>query len=186
MNNRRTLGFLLVTFVALGILLIFQGSGGDQDDAPPAPTGVFDARLFPELTVLEIVAIQLFDPARERSFTIARREGGLWEAVGVEGQLEPDAGTLIARTIVLLSYTNTFDPPADGNMQQFGLQPTASLFVQILLNNGQEHIVAIGNPLQDAPEFYALVNDRPEIYTVFRQPFDYLATVLTNPPVIDQ
>lgn len=181
MNNRSLLA-LIVIFIGLVIAIFLQNRSIEQAIAPTATPSF--SRVFPDLAVLDIQAIQIRDLRTEESFTISRTQEGIWSVINatvIEG-----AGTSIAQTIAFLPYSQEI-PITDGiNRAEFGFDPFGYIFIEILLLNGEHHVVAIGNPLQNSPEFYILVDDRPIIYTAFRQPYDELASLLDNPPIIDQ
>lgn len=185
MTSRRGLIALVLIFGGLTLVLLLQGEGNSRQ---PAPTSISDfARIFPELTVLDLAAIRVEDPINGDVFTIARDAGGTWIVPGSAAPLYPDAGTGIARITALLPYQRTLPIPEDGNLRQFGFRSQGNFSIQIILANGIQHFVLIGDALQTGPYFYALVDERSEIYIVQRAPIDFLASLLDAPPIdLDQ
>ena len=182
MNNRGLI-ILIVIFIGLFVAVFLQNRQIEQSaQATPEPPM---ARVFPDLAVLDIQAIQIRDIRTEETFTIARDTNGQWIAPSIDGELRERAGTGIAQTIVLLPFTRTIEITDEINLADFGFDPFGYLLIQVLLSNGEEHVISIGNPLQQEPEFYILVDDTPVLYTAFRQPYDYLASLLDDPPIVE-
>ncbi len=175
--NRRPLFILTIVFVVLLAVTVaqnyFTNRPTDQDN------GLL--RIFPEIAVLDIQAIQLRTPDGSRSFTISRAGDGTWTAPGAEGTLNADAATNIARSVVLLPYQRTV--PELENLTEYGFAPYGILFIQVLLYNNEEHIVAIGGLTTTNDAYYTLVDERSEVYLVERGVVDYLMNYLLTPPV---
>ena len=47
---------------------------------------------------------------------------------------------------------------------------------------GEEHIVAVGGPGRNDPIFYALIDERDELYILDRAAIDFLAEYFFEPP----
>lgn len=182
MNNRGLI-ILIVIFIGLFVAVFLQNRQIEQDaQATPEPPM---SRVFPDLAVLDIQAIQVRDVRTEETFTIARDADGLWTAPAIDGELIERAGTGIAQTIVLLPFTRSIEITDEIDLADFGFDPFGYLLIQVLLSNGEEHVISIGDPLQREPEFYILVDQIPVLYTAFRQPYDYLASLLDDPPIVE-
>jgi hypothetical protein len=186
-RESRTLIVMVLLFVGLAAALFVQQGGLSGDPTPtPRPTPVFQ-RLFPELEVLQIQAIRLLVPFTGDSFTITRQADGTWSAPGMDGRLDPEAATLIARTIVLMPYRHSFIPPEDASMEQYGFLPEGNEFSILFITvEGQQHIISVGFPSQDQPTFYVTVDDRDELYMVERGPLEFLADYFSQPPVLPE
>lgn len=185
-GGRQMLMGLGLVFALLIVALIVQqssSSGGDEG-AQAEPTAQLQ-RVFDDLAVLDILALRIEDPITRQNFTIFRQEDGTWAAQGAaEGQprtLQEGAGTLLARSVVLMSYIQTVSPPED-DLAAFGFRGGAQLSIYLVTTTG-EHAFAVGDALQTGPHFYVLVDDRPEIYVVDRAAIDTLAAALMNPPI---
>lgn len=181
MKNRGLL-LLIVIFIGLAVALFVQNQSIKQATLPTA-TPQF-TRVFPDLAVLDIQAIQVRDLRTDETFTIARTSDGTWTVPAINETLIQGAGTSIAQTIAFLPFTQEIPISDQLDPASYGFDPFGYVFIEILLLNGEEHVVAIGNPLQTAPEFYIRVDDRQIIYTAFRQPYDELASLLDNPPLV--
>jgi hypothetical protein len=186
--NRRFLGILIVIFVALAAALVLQNNQVDPNaDEGTEPTPQL-RRLFPELAVLDILALRVEDRFTGDTFTLARNADGTWLAQIDENsetaELEQNAGTILARSAVLMSHTQTITLSPDRSRSEFGFRPDAQLYVSILAVDNRQYVVAVGDPLQTGPYYYAIVNERPEIYVIDRAAIDTLAATLTTPPLV--
>jgi hypothetical protein len=175
--NRRTIFILGGIFAALLIVTLVQSNLNNQSVGEDVDL----LRIFPEMAVLDIQAVQLRTPDGLHSFLISRADDGTWTAPNLVGTLNTDAATTIAQTVVLLSYQRTIAEPE--NLTEIGFNPYGIFFIQVLMLNGEEHGIAIGGltPTQDT--YYALVNERPDVYLVRREQIDYLMNYLLTPPV---
>lgn len=181
MKNRGVL-ILIVIFIGLAVAVFLQNRS-IENATTPTPTPRF-TRVFPDLAVLDIQAIQIRDLRTEETFTISRTNEGIWSAPYINETLIEGAGTGIAQTVAFLPFTQEIPITDDLDPRDYGFDPFGYVFIEILLLNGEAHVVAIGNPLQTVGEFYLRVDDRPVIYTGIRQPYDDLAGLLDNPPLL--
>lgn len=177
--NRRTLIILLFIFIALAGVALLQS----RLTAPVEETPYL--RVFPDLAVLDIQAVRLRDPNSDLEFTISRGTDGQWTApnAAAEESLDADAASNIARTVVLLHYQRTL--PLDGStrLAEYGFAPNGGFFIEVVLPDGNGHVVAVGALSGSRTVYYALVDDRQEIYLLERAPVDYLITQLAHPPL---
>jgi hypothetical protein len=176
--NRRTIIILGIVFAALLIVTLIQNYQANQ--TPAQDIGL--ERIFPEMAVLDIQAIQLRTPDEAHSFVTTRADDGTWTSPdAAQGTLNTDAATTIAQTIVLLSYQRTIQEPE--NLTELGFNPYGIFLIQVLMLNGEGHSIAVGGltPTQDT--YYVLVDERPDVYLVRREQLDYLMNYLLTPPV---
>ena len=188
MKDFRTFLALSVIFGLLLIAFILQDrmlpDARQFDDTPIPPTEGAAERLFPDLRVLDITAIQLLDPVSDNTFTIARSSiTGQWTAVDREGTLDPDEATAMARAVIFIAYNNSFEIEEDTNLEQYGFRPEGEFYIQFTTIDGGQHVIAIGEPTFDSPTFYTLIDDRQIIYLVNRVAIDYLVQQFLNPPI---
>ncbi|MBI5669161.1 MAG: hypothetical protein HZC41_14245 [Chloroflexi bacterium] len=189
--NRRVLLVLLLLFLALAAVAVLQTR------PQPAPslaslratvtaqgTPVY-SRVFPDMAVLDIQAIRLRDPNSDIEFLISRGADGQWTApdATADERLDTDTASIIARTVVLLYYERTLPLTDSTNLREYGFNPNGNLFIEVLLRNGEGHAVAIGTLSGSRTVYYALVDDRQELYLLERAPVDYLAMQLAHPPL---
>lgn len=189
--NRRALLLMLLIFGLLSVIAILQSQPAANptlDDlratATALGTPIF-TQVFPGLAVLDIQAIRLRNPDADRALTITRAENDVWTIPNNEAgvSLDADTASTIARTIVLLHYQRTLPLPEDGDLTGYGFNPSGILFVEVLLKTGEGHIVAVGALSGQRTTYYALVDDRQEIYLLERAPVDFLITQLAHPPL---
>jgi hypothetical protein len=180
--KQRTLLILVLIFLGLAAIVLTP-AGDDNGSGAATPTLPTFLRVYPNIAVLDILAVRISDPSSGDVLTFRREDDGTWVADEVAVEIDQEIGTGVARTVALLPYTQTIDPPPNGDLAQFGFRVTsdgevANFNIQIFMTDGSIHFVAIGDPLQIRPDFYALVDDRSEIYTIQRSAIDYLAGYL--------
>ncbi len=207
MKNLRTLLIFAMIFVVLALLLFLQSK-----QAPSlivaTPTPILDqvstayhstqvpsplvavptpgqnvGQLLPDVTLDDIQAVQLNSPETGKSFTISRAADGSWTAPNNPGKLSQIASNDIARTMVLLPFSQTLTLKSGDDKSTYGFTPKGVLEIDVILTNGVSHAVEIGyrTPTQDG--YYALVDDRPDLYLMERPAIDYLISTLKSPPV---
>lgn len=196
MKRRRAfplLPALLAIFAVLAALLLLQGSQPPPalPDTPtatatlavsPVPTGTL-LRVFPELAVRDIQAIRLENAAGEQSFTLSRGPDGLWTAPDAAGTLDTEAASAIARTFALLPYGRSINIAPDTDLSAYGFAETPRLLFQIVLTDGSGHAIAIGSLTPDGSAYFALVDERDEVYLLERGPVDFLDGYIQSPPL---
>lgn len=192
MTRSRNLLLLVILFAVLLAAALLQGSPTSQVQMPPTATITTTPdplssgtllRIFPDLAVLDIQGIRLQDPNTEQSLTLARDAEGNWTAPDQQGQLDTDAASAIARTIVLLPYGRSINITAQTRLEDYGFAPNGKLFISIITRSGENHVVAVGDLAQDVPVYFALVDERDEIFQVERGAVDYLTNFLLSPPI---
>lgn len=192
--NRRMLFVLLLLFVVLAVIAVLQTrppqiqSWSDLEALRATVTAqgtpVY-SRVFPDMAVLDIQAVRLRDPNSEVEFLISRGEDGQWTApnAAADERLDTDTASNIARTVVLLYYERTLPLNDSIELETYGFNPNGNLFIEVLLNNGEGHAIAIGTLSGSRTVYYALADERQELYLLERAPIDYLITQLANPPL---
>jgi hypothetical protein len=184
MTNRRNIIILAVVFAILVAITRLQNEQIVLSPGAPTPfpTGVY-RRVFPEMAVLDIQAIRLENPLTGNTFTISRAADGTWTAPESEQTLDTDVATMIAQTVVLLPYEGTVTLTEDSDLDMYGFQSQPRLLVQVLMSSGDAHIVAIGEVTPSQAAFYALVDERDEVYLLDGRAVAYLVTTLESPPL---
>lgn len=186
MKSSRTPLILLAIFAALVGGLLLQNAALTDSPMPigtaapaitPLPTGDL-LRVFPDLAVLDIQAIRLEDSLSGDSFTMVRDDAGRWSALDQASPLDPEAATAIARTIVLLPYGRSLNIIPTTDFESFGFEPAGGMLIQVVLWDGGGHIIAVGGLSPDAPVYFALVDERDEIFLIERGAVDFLKRFL--------
>jgi len=194
MKNRRTTIILGVVFAVLLIIVVLQSTGFNPQQltalvsrqaTPTADPFGGLPRVLTDFTVLDIQAIRLGSPNTGDTLLISRTEQGTWVAPERDGQLDAETATLIARTMVLLPYSDAFPMPPEEELAQFGFvgQNPRAVTVEILLVDGTTHALFFGGltPMEDG--FYTVVDGRDTIYLVEPRAVEFLRLQLRNPPV---
>ncbi len=180
--SQRTLILLgLVFVILLGFTVLLR------NQPPPQPT-IEDAdvvyyTVFSDFTAVDIQAVRLQDPNSERALLLNRAPFGAWTTPEIIGTFDPQVGENIARTLEILPYSRTVEIGENATMADFGFAPNGLLLVQILLMNGDSHVIAVGGltPTQDS--YYALIDERPEVYVLQRAAVDFLQVQLFSSPI---
>lgn len=149
---------------------------------PEIPSGTL-LRVFPELTVLEIQAIQLQNLEIDREFTLARDAEGNWIAPDLEGEVDSASASSIARTLALLPYGRSLNILPETRFTEYGLAPRPRLIFTILKVDGSSHVIAVGNLTDTQHAYFVLADDRDELFQVERGPVDFLANFIVSPPI---
>lgn len=179
-HGRRTLLVLVLLLMALIAVAAFQTQQMTPSESTPS---VNYLRVFPELAVLDIDALRLHDPVSGATFDLARGAEGAWISTSHVGEVDAEAASNIARTLVLLPYSRTIPLPETFDLRDYGFAPNGTLMIQVLTAAGDAHAVAIGGLAPSAAAYYALIDEQPDLYVLERPAVDYLITQLRNPPV---
>src|SRR5882724_6525712 len=157
--NRRTLFILLITFVALVVIALFQ----TRQSTAPDSEATLDPSMQPTtnaaqalssysllgktlgMTVEDISAIRLRDPDSKKTFAISRDSSGNWTAPDNPGKLDLTAASNIAKTVVVLPYESTIQVKPDTVLADFGFQPDGIFAIEIILRTNITHAVLIGD-----------------------------------------
>jgi hypothetical protein len=194
MRNRIALWVLLTIFIVLAALTALTGQqpaaeletmmATDEPEATPEPTFASGSllRIFPDLRVLDIHAIRLQDLTSGKQLTLSRAADGTWIAPDLEGTLDETAASNIARTLVLLPYARSINILPGTEFEVYDLAPTPRLLFQILKNNGESHVVAVGSLIDSGAAYYTLVDERDEIFQTERGAVDFLKNQIDTPP----
>jgi hypothetical protein len=164
-------------FVVLLAVTVYQNNQqANEDDLP------FE-RVYPALTEADLQAIRLNNPVSNQTFTINRTPNGEWSAPDHQGTLDQSIARTIAQTIVLLPYDRTLPPASDQTLEDYGFTADGRLSIEILLTDGSTHAVLVGSRAPSDIVYYGLVDDRLEIYLLYRGAIDFLSQQLRTPPV---
>ena len=183
MKNFRFLLVLLMIFVVLVVLLVVQNKQQDAAVLSTPTPGGFSSPIFADVTLNTIAAIRLRSPETGKTFLLSRATDGSWTAPLNPGKLDPNGANNIAKTMVLLPYNQTLTLPAKADKTVYGFTPSGVLSIEVILTNGVSHAVEIGYRTPTSEFYYALVDDRPDLYLVERAPIDYLIFCIKSPPV---
>lgn len=192
MMSRRSIMVLLVIFILMAIAVLIQNSQTTETvpqviavtstpEITAIPTGML-LRVFPELAVLDIQAIRLEAPASGHTFTISRSVDGAWTTPDERTSLQDGDASAIARTLVLLPYARSINITLDTDFAAYGFEDGPRLLFQIIMRDGSGHAVAVGALAPDNATYFALVDERDELYLIERGPVDYLNGYVQSAP----
>ena len=179
MKNRGTLLALMLIFAVLTVFLVVQNSQIENHaNNVLTPSGLQlneDAgiqRVYNDISESDIQAFRIEDPLTQQQITMQRNPAGEWQ-IPTDATLEIDQEVAegIAKTISLMPYTDTIGGVEPDKYGEFGLnQRDALLFILFTTGDGEPHVVAIGNLTSTRDGYYALVDDRQDIYVISREP----------------
>ncbi len=180
MKNNRTLILLLMGFVALVIVVALQNQQRNVVILTPVPLA---NAVFQDFGTDEIQAVRLRSPESGDSFSIVRGADGVWTAPESSGTLDQTEANNISRTMVAMTFSDTLTMAEGDNLTDYGFTPEGVLAIEIVLANGTSHAVAVGYRTPTAENYYAIVDDRSDLYLITRPPVDYLISRLKSPPI---
>lgn len=174
-TGRRTLIVLAAVFAILLVINVIQSAESAKPQRLP-----FE-RVYPTMDDDDIQAVRLRAPSTDTTFTISRAPDGTWISTDHEGTVNQVAAGNIARTIALLPYDRTV--PQMGDLGDYGFESEGTMTLEVIMTSGETHGVLIGARAPSDTVYYALVDQRPEIYLLHRGAIDFLITQLRTPPV---
>jgi hypothetical protein len=188
--KRRMAGLLLLLggFVGMVALLVLSGQQEDIPFLPTAPPATSIPQVYETIEFGDINAVRLEDPNSDRAITYVLADDGQWVSPELAGQtLDQAEIRLLLRTLDVLPYERRFPLDDDADLTQYGFQQlSAFMFVQFVTVDDSEHFLIIGDPIDptaETPIFYALVDDRPDVYLIDGGAVFYLVDKLLNPPL---
>ncbi len=178
MKNQRGLLILLAVFVALVAAFgILSSLPNTSDEIIITLT-----RVFPDLTDLDLAAIRLQNPITGAELTLARTDNGVWVAPDLPQPINAQSAINVARTIVLLAYQRALPVPPDSDLSDYGFNPDGVLNIQFVTTSDETHFIAVGSLNTLRAEYYAIADDRPDIFLLDRPAVDYLLLTAQQPP----
>jgi hypothetical protein len=189
-----TLFGFLVLFIVLAVLVVIQEPPSADPIEPTAPALSQTEQVFGENQVYNglegsaIQAIRLLDPHSEQSVTFTRNPINLWITPYVEDVvLDQTVMQTIERTLVIMPFAYQFMPEAE-KLIEYGFLADGKHYFSILFvtDDGTAHTIAVGNPTEYGGRqvYYAVVDDREEMYLIYREPIDYLTSQFLKPPIV--
>jgi hypothetical protein len=178
LSRRRRLLMFLAIIAAVILLGVLQAA--PRGFVPDAS----DLLVFPDLAAIELSVINLYDPTTGLAITLSRGDDGRWIEEGSNTEFDPAYVNQLAQTIVMLAYDHVLPLGPDDDLAVYGFAPAGQLFVEFIEADGTQHAVAFGNLLPDRDAgYYALVDDRPQLYVIPRGAADYLLSQLPGEAV---
>jgi hypothetical protein len=106
----------------------------------------------------------------------------------IEGvSLDQTAMQDIDRTLVIMPYAHQFIPEAQ-RLTEYGFLSDGRHYFSVLftMDDGTTHTISIGNPTEfnGRAVYYAVVDEREEMYLIYREPIDFLTQQFLKPPIV--
>ncbi|QPC80701.1 hypothetical protein G4Y79_13365 [Phototrophicus methaneseepsis] len=180
MKQQRMLIILVVVFGMILLVGALQNTILSQPIATPtADASVQITPVFEGWGVDNVYAIQIYDPVAQLGLTITRTNDDLWQLVEFGGLLTQEEGNLAAASVALFPVVRILEEIGTDRYDEFGLtQDDLTMLVSVILKDGNEHSVAVGDLTANGDSFYALVDDRPNLYIVNEGPVSFFTVLL--------
>lgn len=185
--KNRTLLVLAGIFIVLLIISVIQSNrviaptlnGTPGSSNSPADAALNNPnRLFQDFGPTEVVGFSMLDPDTGATFSLLR-EGNAWNSLEFGSGLDSSVAGSLVLTAAVLPYLEKVSDIQPENYGDFGLtQERAFLVLGIVLRNGGQHGVIIGDVAPGNTGHYALVDDRPEVYLLDARPIAYMVSYL--------
>ncbi len=183
MKNSRVLIILAMVFVLLAALVAIQSNQRPGTSAGGSTAVPTDPPVFTDFLPENIEAIQLRSPETGKEFSLERDTSGAWAAPTTSGTLNTTEAEDIAKTMVLMPFNHTVALQPNADKTIYGFTPEGILSIEIVLTNGVTHAIAVGYRTPTGDGYYALIDDRSDLYLLDRPPVDYIISRLKSPPV---
>lgn len=189
MNNRTTIFLLIGAFLLLlGIGIIQTMRDMPQAATAPTLTGTEDPlkalrenpnRVFTDFESDAIQAFSILDPYTGATFSLVKTSNNQWES--------PEFGTGIVSSVAeqlvfaaaVLPYLQIVEAAPPENYADFGLtQADAYVLISIVLKNGIQHGVVVGDVTSDKLGHYGLIDDRTALYVLDARPIAFMVQYL--------
>ena len=175
-SERKTLYSLMGLFASLGVLVFLQ----TRILTPPSPTSnpastpiVSLIRLYDwSPDALQALSLEVRDIAPLQ----LQRQGELWISPLSDQSINQQAVQDVAFTLSELPVIDVFDGIEPDRYGEFGLSRVDYLMIiQLVLQDGTPHALIVGQRTSDEQGYYAIVDDRPQVYVLGRGAIEFLA-----------
>lgn len=202
-NNRTTIYLLIGAFlllVGIGILQTIRDM--PQASVPPANGATVDPlqalrtnpnRIFTDFESNAIQALSILDPYTGATFSVVHTSDEQWESPEFGQVVTSEIIQQLTFSVAVLPFLQTLEQIPSENYPEFGLtQADAYLVISIILRNGVQHGIVIGDVTADGLGHYALVDERDTLYVLDARPIAFIVQILRtvygdtdNPPATD-
>ncbi|MBE2272416.1 MAG: hypothetical protein IAE80_29540 [Anaerolinea sp.] len=181
-SSARNLVIFGAIFIVLAVIVLVQQATPAVAPEDVPEWAINTTPVFAGFSKEQIAGIRLNNAATGDALTLLRGAEGVWIVPDSLGTLNVEVAEIIAQTLVILPSSSTIaDTPQEYAL--YGFDPIPVISIEFFLNNGVTHGISIGyrNPTETG--YYALIDERPEIYILERAPVDFFISVLRSPPI---
>lgn len=179
MKQQRTLIILGAVLALVLIIGIAQTALQNQPELEPTPTPNEMVTLFSGWGPKNVFAVNIYEPVAQVGLTVTRNNSGLWELVEFSGMLSQEEGDLVASTMAVFPVLRSLGTIEANRFDEYGLvQTDLTMILSVILKDGTEHSIAVGDLNATSDGFYALVDEDPTLYVVDARPIAYFTTLL--------
>ncbi len=189
MTNNRTTVYLLVGafLLLLGISLVQTMRDMPQATVPPTSSTTDPlqslrdnpSRIFTDFEQEDIQALSILDPYTGATFSLVHTSNNQWESPEFGQVVTPEIAQQLTFSVAVLPYIQTLEQITSDNYPDFGLTQTdAYLLISIILKNGEQHGIVIGDVTTDSLGHYGLVDDRETLYVLDARPIAFIVQIL--------
>jgi hypothetical protein len=181
-NNRLLISGMLIIFLGLVAVALWQTNRQTplDNNIPATRDPLRESAIFSGWAATDIQALRIDDPFSERDVALARNPDGSW-LVGDGGvTVDQTIADNVAKTVAFMPYTDIIAGLPASEFVNYGLSVESIwLQIQVILTNNEQHVIAIGGrvPVADGG-YYALVDERTEVFVLNRGAVDYLGIFL--------
>jgi hypothetical protein len=133
--------------------------------------------VFQGISSADLQALRIDDPQSETDLILERKPDGGWRLVGYDDNaLDQTIAENIARTVAFMPFVEVVPSLPVDQYADYGLMPEMFwLQIQAILKDGRELTIGVGAAAA-IPEggYFAVVDDRPDIYVLNRGAVDFL------------
>jgi hypothetical protein len=181
-HNRLLISGMLIIFLGLVAVAIWQTTSQTMLDnnMPATRDPLRESAVFPSLAASDIQALRLDDPYSQADIALARNTDGTWLLGDGSVLVDQTIAENIAKTIAFMPFTDLIAGLPSSEYVNYGLSVESIwLQIQVILTNNEQHVIAIGGrvPVADGG-YYALVDERTEVFVLNRGAVDYLGIFL--------
>jgi hypothetical protein len=188
-NNRTTIYLLIGAFLLLiGVGILQTMRDMPQAIVPPADSATVDPlqalranpkRIFTDFEHSDIQALSILDPYTGATFSVVSTSNNQWESPEFGQIVTPEIAEQLTFSVAVLPALQTLEQITPAYYPDFGLtEADAYLVISLVLKNGTQHGMVIGDVTTDSLGHYTLVDDRETLYVLDARPIAFIVQIL--------
>ncbi|MCA9882093.1 MAG: hypothetical protein H6670_18195 [Anaerolineaceae bacterium] len=179
MKQQRTLVILVAVLAIVLIAGALQTTLQNRVEVAPTATPIEATYLFNGWGPNSVFAVNIYEPVAQVGLTITKNNDNLWELVEFSGMLTQEEGDVVAGSMAYFPVLRSLGALEMNRYNEFGLgQNDLTMIVSVILIDGTEHSIAVGDITATTDGFYALVDEDPTLYVVDARPIAYFTSLL--------